>query len=351
MWQQLKILQHRDVIRSILLDNEISIPVHVEIEPTEICNHRCIFCYWYGEPRKNSFPNFDFTGKRKMPINRLTQLIGELQQMGTEAISFTGAGDPLMYKGMEEVLSRLSESTIDFAITSNFNMKLSDSIIPLLCNASWLRWSVDAGSENMYQKVHKPKGGISLSATLENIRRLASGEGKAKINASFVICEINKYEILQATRLVKETGADSISFRPDTGFERPKECYNYEDEVIQQLEEAKNLETDKFRVFVNYERLDETKLPQEDIACYYSNHSTYIAANGDIYPCCMTRFDKKYSFGNIMEQSFKEFWNSKTKRDNYKRINMRFCPPCHHTKDNEVLQLLYGDGGKVDNFI
>lgn len=349
--QQLKILRHRDVILSILLDDKIPIPVHVEIEPTELCNHRCIFCHWHGEPRKNSFPNCDFTGKARMPINRLTQLIDELQQIETKAISFTGTGDPLLYKGMEAVLSRLSASSIDFAITSTFNMNLSDSMISLLCNASWLRWSIDAGSENIYRKVHNPRGSIPLSNTLENIKRLTNRERKTKINASFVICETNKHEILQATILVKETGGDSISFRPDIIFERSEKSRKYEDEIIRQLEEAKTFETSGFKVFVNYERLSESNLPQEDIVCYYSNHSIFIAATGDVYPCCMTSFDKKYSLGNILKQSFKEFWNSKERKDNYKKINMRFCPPCHHAEDNEMLRLLYGDTEKADNFI
>jgi len=349
MWDQLKILKHQDVIKSIYSYN--SIPIHVEIEPTEICNNRCIFCHWHGKERKGNLSNFDFTGHRSLPLKRFLSLIEELKKIGTVAISFTGVGDPLMYKGIEKIFDKIINSNMEFAVTSNFNMKLSDSIIKLLKNASWLRWSANAGSKDMYQKIHNPQGGLDFLDTLANIKRLLSGKRKAKINASYVICENNQDGIIKATKIVKDLGIDSISFRPDSSFKRSVKGLEYNKDMIQTLEEAKKLKKAGFEVFANYDRLKEFKKNKEDLYCYYSNHSVYIAANGDVYPCCMTRYDKKYSFGNILDKTFKEFWNSEQRKQNYKKINNRFCPPCRHTQDNCVLKLLYGDGDKLDNFI
>jgi len=88
-----------------------------------------------------------------------------------------------------------------------------------------------------------------------------------------------------------------------------------------------------------------------NLLCYYSNHTAYIDSCGDVYPCCVAKYDKKFIYGNIMNQHFKDFWDSDKRKENYKKINMRFCPPCIHYIDNSILELLYNNDKISNKFI
>lgn len=343
MWQQLKILKHADTISSVIGD-DISLPIHVEIEPAELCNHRCIFCNWYDKSRKELYPNMDFTGNRLFPIERLLTLIDELADIGTKAISFTGAGDPLMHPDIYEVFKRVVKNGMEYAVTSNLNMGISSENIDILNKASWIRCSMNASRNPTYKRIHKAKS--SINTTIENIKSITS-----PVNISFVITEGNKTEIEEVAGLSKYIGAKSISFRPDTILIRNDEHKSYDDYIITKLEKAKRYEDETFKVYQNMDRLDERKPIVDDLLCYYSNHSIYIAVNGDVYPCCMTRCDKKFVIGNISDTDFVDFWYSKDRVDNYRKLDMRYCPPCRHEYDNRVLSLLYNEDGVSDNFI
>ncbi len=116
MWNQLKIL-HQDM--------RYSVPIHVQIELTERCNHQCTFCHNHCKERREAIPNFDFTGTRDFPLERLKCLLEELKIAGTKAISFTGTGEPLLYADLPEILELLCIFGIKFSITTNMDKKLS----------------------------------------------------------------------------------------------------------------------------------------------------------------------------------------------------------------------------------
>lgn len=343
MWEQLKILSHHNCIKNIL-DHKSSIPIHIEIEPMEACNHKCIFCHWYNSSRRKQFKNLDFKGNRTFNKKRLLKLIDELDEIGTKAISFTGAGEPLLYPHMAEILDTIYAKKINFGITSNLNMRLSGDLIKSLSHASWIRCSIDAGTNNKYKLMHNANRDIK--ETFKNIEILSS---LVPVNISYVITSDNVDEILLATKYMKYLETNSISFRPDTIFNRTKNMRAYNNEVIDILQEAEKYSDDRFSVYINLDRLNEGNYIDKQLFCYYSNHSIYIAVNGDAYPCCMTRYNKRYVIGNIMDTSFIDFWNSDIRKQNYLKLNMKDCPSCRHTNDNLALEKLYK--GKIDNFI
>ena len=146
IWSQIKILGHKDTVKDIADGRgNLRAPVHVQIEPTEACNFRCTFCHWHNPELKEGFTSFDFTGKRSLDTDCMLKLVDELAELGVRAISFTGAGDPLMHGGLWKVLERIRARKIDYAVTSNFAMPLREELIEGLSHASWLRWSMNAG--------------------------------------------------------------------------------------------------------------------------------------------------------------------------------------------------------------
>lgn len=351
VYDGIKLLQHRKTLEMIESGRGTDcIPLHVHIEPTEACNFRCVFCHWHDDNRRATIPHFDFTGKRHLDLNRLLTLIDELAELGTRAISFTGAGDPLVYQGMEQVLRAIRERGMYSAVTSNMAMRMSDTLIKELAKAKWVRWSMNAGTPEIYVKTHNPReanGSKAFERVQENARRLNNArkneEHPTDFNASYVVSTVNQHDILPAAHLASALELDNISFRPDTPFERQMSPNKYSREVERDFYKAqKELETEQFKVYMSVERLEDVqKSGNPELVCFYSNHTTYIAANGDVYPCCYTRYHSGYVMGNILEQDLKEFWFSERRRQNYKKVFYDTCPPCPYGLTNQVLGELY----------
>lgn len=368
LYDQIHLLQHKNIVEKIMKGDGLSSPpIHVRMEPTESCNFRCKFCIWHDAERHQSIASqVDMTGKRQLDKNRVLNLIDELADMGTLAISFTGAGDPLVYPHMAEVLKKIHERGLQSGVTSNMAMKLKDETVEQLALSQWVRWSMNSGSLDVFKEIHQPRGSDTsqvYNRCIDNIKRLLSViVDRTKLNASYVVHESNEEGVYDAVKLASELGVSSIAFRPDTPFDRIDKPLSYSNEVYTSIIRAKNeYESKDFKVFVNEDRLEDVKkYGDSELVCYYANHSTYIAANGDVYPCCYTRYDKKYSMGNISETKFKEFWYSEKRKEFYKNLYYDHCPSCPHGKTNKVLKQLYNgknehikeiDNSKPINFI
>lgn len=98
-YNTIPLLQHEQVVNATAEQQDpYMVPIHVRMEPTESCNFTCQFCVWHDPVRRQTIQeHLDTTGKRHLPKERMLSLIDELADLGTQAISFTGAGDPLVY--------------------------------------------------------------------------------------------------------------------------------------------------------------------------------------------------------------------------------------------------------------
>jgi len=219
-----------------------------------------------------------------------------------------------------------------------------------LVQASWLRWSMNAGTLETYINTANPKGkkpDKAFKRVKSNIKRINTARKKLShpvaLNASYVVTSVNTADIFKAAKLAMELGVDTIAFRPDTPLERQPDANIYVEEVVRQINQAKEeFESDIFKVFSNLVRQDDVKkMNDPELLCFYSNHTVYIDARGDVYPCCYTRYDSRYVLGNIMNQPFKKFWINKERQEHYKSLAQDLCPACGYGRINSALKPLY----------
>jgi radical SAM protein with 4Fe4S-binding SPASM domain len=326
--------------------------IHVRIEPTEICNFQCKFCVTQDELRLNIIKEQGYNGtNRKFDLERILNLLDELKEVGVKAISFVAVGDPLMYPGIEKVLKKAFELNFALGLTSNFAMDIKEETIDVLSRFRWLRWSMNGGSEEIYLKTNNPRG-KSKEYAYENvqsnikkiIQKRVENKTTVTINASYVVSEWNFNDLENAAILGKSLGIDNLFFRPDMMAMNPRT--NKPLDILKKnhnlLLKAMNHANNKFKVHAEYERENDVlKSEDKDLVCFYSNHSIYIAANGDVYPCCYTRINKKFAIDNISNKNFKKFWSEQKNVDHYKELNINTCPSCPYTKINSDLEKIY----------
>jgi len=358
--EDIRILEHGALLARIEAGDALTLPpMHVRIEPTEACNFRCGFCWWHGAGRTErvrAAGDLDFTGRRHLDQARLIRLVDELADMGTRALSFTGAGDPLVFPGIDEVLRRIHARGLALGVTSNLAMKLGDELVEDLARARWVRWSMNGGTEETYLATNQPRGGnpgAAFTTAQENVARIVAARRAcsrpAAFHASFIIFPGNEDDVLPAARLARDLGIDGISFRPDTPFERQAEPLAVSPAVAEALALASRTLTGPGFTVHHEEtrRADVEKLGDPDLVCFYSNHTTYVAATGDVYPCCYTRVDASYAIGNILQQSFADFWRSETRRASYRRLHFDACPSCPYGRTNQLLGRLYDGSARA----
>jgi len=340
IWKGSKILRHASII------NNIPIPINVEIELARVCNYKCVFCFNHGKPNNILMIDRDTGCNDFFPSDRLYKLIDELHEVGCKSISFTGSGEPLLHKDIFKIIDKVIEYKMDVGITTNLSKKLTDKQIDILNKVSWIRCSFNASSKELYNIIHKPYNKKVYDIVIDNIYRLIEHK-QTLLNLSFVICKENEHDVKSMYELAKKLEVDSLSFRPYVEFERSNVEYNDEvKETLIDIYKNKDIPID-----TGINKLYDTTTIEEDIKCYMNRYALFITSNGDILPCCITQSNRKYIYSNILNQSFVDFWNSDLQRNHYKDINMRYCPLCKRTKDNQLLKLIYNEDGLVNNFV
>jgi len=139
-------------------------PPLVQIEPSSICNFRCVFCYQTDErltKKKNGHMGV-------MSIDLFKRIIDQLEG-NVEAISLASRGEPTVNKQLPEMLQYLKGKFLAVKINTNASL-LSESLCHAILesNIQTLVFSADAAEEPLYSKL-RVQG--NLDVVLKNVQR------------------------------------------------------------------------------------------------------------------------------------------------------------------------------------
>jgi wyosine [tRNA(Phe)-imidazoG37] synthetase (radical SAM superfamily) len=171
-------------------ESMILLPAQVDIDLTNVCNQECYYCnsadFRRVEPVQQKYQEY---------IALLDRLAGwrahSPKSYGTtHTITYPGGGEPSILTGFEKVI----EHTIDLgfltSITTNgsYLNKLLDNIaVKKLQKIAWIGIDIDAGTEELYEKIRRSLTKESLFSKMEsNARELI----KARVNVDFKCCLI-----------------------------------------------------------------------------------------------------------------------------------------------------------------
>ena len=117
------------------------------------------------------------------------------------------------------------------------------------------------------------------------------------------------------------------------------------------LNKVKEFSTKDFYVNILQERLDSLKYKNKNYdKCYFAFFSTSIGADFKLYPCCMTKYSKKYCIANLkklkVDRKFFKRWSQFIKN-----INVKRCPTCWYDNFNSMCQYYCLGKDDFENFI
>jgi wyosine [tRNA(Phe)-imidazoG37] synthetase (radical SAM superfamily) len=315
-YSALKFLQFKDHLQG-LAQGRIVAPVHIRVKPTNLCNHNC----WYCAYRTDDLALGDeMVEKDSIPAARMMALAHEFVEMGVKAVTFSGGGEPLLYKPLPDVIEILAAGGIRIAALSNgSNLKgrVADSFAR---HGTWVRISLDAWDDASYVKSRGAKRD-DFSRLIENIRAFTARDTKCVLGISLIVGHDNHQRITEVCTLLKDCGVNhvKVSGAVVSNDAAGNNAYHLsiKAEVARQIGEAQALADDNFAIFNHYHDL-EGRFEKNYQTCPFLQFLTVIGADQHVYTCQDKAYTEAGRMGSIAKRTFKDFWFSE---DNQKFLN------------------------------
>jgi wyosine [tRNA(Phe)-imidazoG37] synthetase (radical SAM superfamily) len=308
-------------------------PVQVLISPCDTCNHRCGFCT-YRDPASPVSELF-LTERGSPPVRQmaddvLMDLPGQLASMGVRAVQVTGGGEPMLHPRFGDFCQALVDHGLAFAVVTNGTRCKPDGG-HVLGYATWIRVSINAGTEEAYREAHRCGRGEWQKAW-----GFVAGMKPCDttIGVSMVATDRTAWTATKLASTARTMGADYVRITAD---------YRNDDgawSVIEaQADALADLCRPYFRVILK-PPVSMTRPTQK--ACYYQAVAPYIGADAKLYRCCNTAYTEAGTLGDLNTEWFASAWQ----RLNISSFDATGCPECAFQGRNAAIgRLVAGPGG------
>jgi radical SAM protein with 4Fe4S-binding SPASM domain len=302
-------------------------PVLIEIDPSNACNHGCYFCIssYIHLPESKGLKTFD---RSIMPKKVLMDTCKSFVDMGVRAINWTGGGEPTVNPHLKEAIQYIGQnSDIKMGMFTNGTLfDKFDLFETLVDNMTWVRISIDAGTEKTYNDVRRARDGQNWERMHANLAKLLEVNkqrgNKIDIGVGFVITPDTYHEIVDFAKEFSRYDLTYCQYKPEiVNREREegkqREIEFWKEKVDPLLEEAKQILGDKFQI--NGYKLEDLENDPNFFGrtykkCFGSQVQPCVGADGHVYVCTNHRGYKEYSYGSLYEKSFEDIWNDITKK-------------------------------------
>lgn len=293
------------------LKGKLIAPIYLEIAPAGSCNHRCIFCA------------VDYLNYRTqfLDLSKLKSALTQAASSGVKSVMYAGEGEPLLHKDIAEIIRFTKSKGIDPAVTTNgvlLKKGLADKILKYL---SWIRVSLNAGTEETYKKIHRCSSG-DFRKVLENLKDAVLIKKKrgldVVIGVQLLLIPMNVREVLTLAKLMKKIGVDYLTIKPYSQHplsgSRIDPHFKYENYMALK-ESLEKLNDEQFEVIFREDTMHRLTHAKDYKRCLGLPFWAYIDACGDVYACSAFLGKKEFCYGNIYKTDFKKIlYGSRRKR-------------------------------------
>ena len=308
------------------------LPMSVMIEPTTVCNFRCITC---SKQNKNNISS------QSMNLNAFRDVINQFPDL--DNIIFCGIGEPLLNPDiveMAEEAKKRKPSIVRLVTNGSVLTKpLIEKLLPLLTH---IQISINGFSPKGYMRFNGIDEDL-FEKVRENIKALVllrnSLKSNLKISLSAVLTRTNMKEFDDALKFCEELKVDSFIVQQLNHFNNRLSHL-----MVPKKEEGALLEMlkrEKRKYKVKLEFLSSNSMPR----CYLLWKAAYISTDGGVTPC-----NGYYDFPlkwNLFRSNFKEIWHSEDFVNMRKLIIARrfsYCKSCSNGPlfNNITFRWFYG---------
>lgn len=300
--------------RLIKCPDKVPLPQYVEIETTTVCNKRCYICEYVYWPK-------DEQVKRHMALDEFKHIVDQFPLL--RWANLTGEGSSFLNKDYTKMIKYLWERDrtsiwlVDHLDDIDIG-RLEGEVLPYI---KGIYLSMDAATKETYEKV---KIGCDYDQVIRNLKDIVAYKKRNRtpfphLCFRYVIIKDNVNEIPLfidlinsmarpkdwggSTSIVEFTGL--LYFNDIQKYYVPKMPENVIDEVFKRKDGG---------IEFMFSHADEKYNPSIEKCVAWLE--PYIMMPGYVLPCCAVMmsnrrpFLRKYSFGNVFKDDFKNIWNN-----------------------------------------
>jgi wyosine [tRNA(Phe)-imidazoG37] synthetase (radical SAM superfamily) len=144
----------------------------VDLVPFKTCTLDCVYCQ-LGSTGKTVLRREEY-----VPIDEVLAELGEKLEEGgrIDWITLSGSGEPTLNSGIGRLIPEIKKlSPIPVAVLTNGTLLNLPEVREALTNADLVVPSLDAGTEETFQKVNRPHPGITLDGLTAGIASFTEG--------------------------------------------------------------------------------------------------------------------------------------------------------------------------------
>lgn len=297
------------------MDRSLGRPVHVTIEPTNICNLRCPAC-------ETGDGSLGRRGKH-MPMDQFRHVVDTMHEH-LNVLYFYFMGEPFLVRNAYDMIEYAARKEIWVDTCTNGEFVDARNLI----DSGIGRISFQIGG--MTQATHeryRVRG--DLGKSLDNLAACVEEKQKRPdsrtiVKVGFIVMKHNEHEVDEFVRTCEEIGVDDY------------EIVYPAVKSVEQGHEFLPLD-DRFWIYdrTSFDRGILRPLQLSNHYCEWLYFTTTIQANGDVVPCCRDPRGQ-HVLGNVFEQDFaREIWNG----DRYREFRHTVA---HHQKDASICDLCSG---------
>lgn len=353
-----KVYYYLDRLLQVLKGDHNSVtPLNMEIVPSLDCNLGCPHCtyrQWKNRTRNNQ-------GRRQMSLKNMKVILDRLEEADVQGVTFTGGGEPFINPQTIDGLEYASTKNFKTGVFTNGTMLSEETIgrLPKL-NLIFFRISINTAQKENYLRFHNIDNPLIFEKVINNIKylALALADTPTYFGLAVIINEQNADFLTSISDLIKKILDDNPRAKIDYLTFRPVLNYG---QIDPDLEKQISPLTAK-KAIDNYRRVQESLAPypillkfsddyfkdasrasisfkKEYNQCLAHAWGGSVGYDGGVYLCSERNGDPEYCLGNLIDQSLKDIWQSKQRRQVLNSIHD--CPPaCKMHRYNLLLHSL-----------
>jgi len=300
-----KLAWHKDRVDAWLRGERIA-PITIDCALTRRCSYNCIYCY--SKLQQND--------EKKMTREVIFRFLDDVAEIGVKAVSFVSDGESTCSPYLRDAIVRGRENGLDMALGTNGYLLDPKELKDIMAALTYLRFNISAGEPHRYSEIH----GVSEKCyhrVVENIKKAVQikKENALKVTIGIQMVLMPEFEdqILPLSQLGRDLGVDYLVIKHCSDDEDGSLGVDYSryDGMINTLKQAEQFTTKTYQVSAKWSKIfSDGKRSYSQ--CFGPPFILQMSGSGLVAPCGMLFNDKykKYHIGNIVEQSFKEIWQS-----------------------------------------
>ena len=150
----------------------------IDIVTYKTCSYDCVYCQ-LGRTTNKTIERKEYI-QRDAVIAELKSLLSSLEcpRKAIDYITFSGSGEPSLNSAIGNLLNQFKTITdIPIAVLTNGSLLYREDVRDALCNADLVVPSLDAVTEEVFQKVNKPHSSLTVEKIIDGIKEFNKSFG------------------------------------------------------------------------------------------------------------------------------------------------------------------------------